>query len=166
LCVVSLGLNLTTFTSTVAHRTADIYSDELVQADYAYMGTNFSFSKYHEYVLYAERDNLRKEHLTEELIVIMSRHGYKYYTDSKIYMRDIDAVSARIDVLNEAKFFVRQPFLEKDFNHFSNQSKKGFYRELIGMSWFILMLALLFLPTSLFLLSEFGVRNLVISVGA
>jgi len=127
------------------------------------MGTNFNFNKHHEYVPYKEGDYLRKDHLTEELIAIMSRHGYEYDTNPKIYMPDIDAVRSRIDMLNEAKFFVGQPFLGKDFDHLHDQEKKGFYHQLIAMSWFILMLALLFLPASLFLLSVFGVRNLVIS---
>lgn len=163
LCVASLGLNLATFTSSIAYQTTRIYSDELVQADYAYMGTNFNFNKDHKYVPYEEGNHLREDHLTEELIAIMSRHGDGYYAGLKIYMPDIEAVRGRIDMLNEAQFFVQQPFLEKDFNHFSNQAKKGFYRELLGMSWFALMLALLFLPTLLFLLSEFGVRNLMVS---
>ncbi len=182
LCVASLALNLATFTSTIAYRTAYLYPDKTVQADYDYLNSNiidrektiyfydgeqyhldpygegksYNFSNSYTYV----DGYVADEYRTEELVGLMSRHGYQYGKNDKVYRRHIDAVKTRIDRLKEAKVFVWQPILGKDFD---NYEKRSFYHELLQMNWGVGMMMLLFLPALLFLVSAFGIRNVLIS---
>jgi len=167
-CVASLGLNLATFTSTIAYKTAFLHSDKVVQADYDYMDSNFNYNKkyYGEYTLpFWGRDSgcsgcLRDEYRTEELMFIMSRHGYDYKGDDNVLRQDISAVERSIKILKEAKVFVWQPLLGMDYK---NHEKRSFYHELLQVNWGLGMFMLFFLPTLLFSVSMFGVRNVLIS---
>ena len=70
LCVASLGLNLATFTSTVAYRTAYLYPDKTVQADYDYMHESFSYIKSDQFIPYMKDGCygcLKDEYRTEDL---------------------------------------------------------------------------------------------------
>lgn len=162
LCVASLGLNLATFTSTVAYKTSYLHSDKVVQADYDYINSNFN----HKFLApfgdsYGDCYGcLKDEYRTKDLFAMMSRHGYNYKSNSKVLRQHISAVEDRIKILKEAKVFVWQPILGKDFN---NYEKRSFYHELLQMNWGAGMFMLFFLPTLLFLVSAFGVRNVLIS---
>jgi len=159
-----------------------MYSDKTVQMDHDYLnyaivtkGTQIYYYDGDDYHL-GERSDLEsftfsesnvywgeylmEEYCTEQLVALMSRHGYQYNTDDKIYRSHINAVKNRIDRLNEAKVFVWQPILGKDFN---NHKKRSFYHELLQMNWGMGMIMLLFLPTLLFLVSAFGIRNVLVS---
>ena len=182
LCIASLGLNLATFTSTLAYRTAYLYPDKTVQADYDYLnyeirnsGKNIYYYDGGDYHLGGEYDehtyNYSKPHVywgsylmedyrTKDLLSLMRRHGYHYGEGDKIYRKHINDVRERLEVLKEAKIFVWQPILGKDFY---NYEKRSFYHELLQMNWGMGMILLLFLPTLLFLLSAFGLRNVLIS---
>ncbi len=166
LCVASLGLNLATFTSTIAYKTSYLYSDKVVQADYDYIDSNFNYKKYsRRYSSPFHSDSgchgcLKEEHRTEDLMAIMSRHGYNYKAHNDVLRRHINAVENRIEILKEAKVFVWQPFLGKNYN---NYEKRSFYHDILQVNWCTGIFMLFFLPTLLFLVSAFGLRNVLIS---
>ncbi len=189
LCIVSLGVNLTTLISTIAYRTANLYSDEILQKDYNYLnyeiiniektiysfkrdvyyydGTEYHFDPFTEEKALTYNDSkaylgafLNKEYRTDELLDILLRHGYQYDTGEEIYRSHIDAVAERVSALHAAKVFVGDPFLSKK-HRFADEV--SFYHDLMSWSWLVGMLALFFLPALLFLVSAFGIQNVLIS---
>ncbi len=160
LCVGSLGLNLVTFTATTAYQTAYLYSDKAVQTDDESL--SFHDRKYH--IIYTDLDQeayLKDEHRTSVLLATMARHGHTYTKNDKIYQKHIMEVAARVRMLKEAKVFLWQPFLGRKFKHHENRS---IYHDLFVMHWAMGGVLMLFLPTLLFLVSLFGVRNVLISI--
>lgn len=165
LCVASLGMNLATFTSSVAYRTAYLYPDKTLQADYDYLGSHISYGTRYSEVSSFQNGNschscLKEEYRTEEFMSLMSRHDFQFGAKDRVYRSHIDDIRDRLNILKEAKAFVWQPILGKNFN---NHNKKSFYHEILQINWGMGMLMLIFLPTLLFLVSAFGLRNVLIS---
>jgi len=154
LCVGSLGLNLATFTSAIAYRTAHLYSDEAVHADYEYIN-----------------DSIRGEHYNEPykreiLVNIMSSYGYQYNKSDEIYESEINAIRKDLKVLEDARVFVQKP-IRKNYFYSSNPDdyvKRSLYHRILLRHWIVLGVSLFYLPTLFFLVSRFGLRNVLISV--
>lgn len=160
LCIGSLGLNLAVFTSTIAYRTASLYSDKVVEADEEYLDERRFFDYNHSYISFDNFNILKEDYRTEELFSIMVRHGCNPVDD--IYMNDLINLSNRLEMIQAAKTFVHQPILGTDF--YNDRNKRSFYHELLQMNWGTGMFALFFLPTLLFLVSSFGVKNVLVSI--
>jgi len=160
LCVASLGLNLATFTSSIAYRTACIYSDEV--ADYDYFAVNglihtFNYGTTDERPY--ERYILKPEYVTDDLLMIMQRRGYEIDTTKAILKSHIETVGKSIKKYADANFFLQQPVTRS----FGNLSGRTAYHKVLMRHWMLVIKILFFLPTILFLISKFGIKNILIS---
>ncbi len=160
-CLLSLGMNLVVFTSAVAYRTASLYSDEVVWADYDYVYDTFGHHRYdspsggspYDYNL-----RLKDAYLTEDLSTILLCYGYDI--NKKIHRQDVNHLLDRISILKSAKKFIKQPVLGSEY---SDYEKRTFYHESLNDGWIMGIILLFFLPTLLFLLSSFGLKNVLVS---
>jgi len=163
LCVMFLGLNVVTFFSSVAYRTAQLYPAKVVQADYDYLKRNFreKDQRYGRKNDPFHQDILLKEHQTEDLLNIMARHGYPYTIMDEIYRYDVNTVYDRLIRLEYAEAYVQQPIFRKTN---SNYGEVFLYHRLIEANWVHVVVILFFLPGLWFLLSVFEIRDVLISI--
>jgi len=163
-CLLSLGLNLATFTSAVAYRTACLYSDEVLGSDTHYCHINLYNRKHtvidDEFFVYVPDTEFSSEQV-EELLIFMARHGYQFNRHDRIHNKYFRIIEDRLASLKAAKIFVQQPFLKRA--DYCNYKKRSYYHEVLNKSWSLWIIALFFLPILLFLLSVFGVKTTLIS---
>lgn len=165
LCLLSLGLNVTTFTSAVAYRTAGLYSDEVVEADFRYLHNDLETKAIvvsdDGQFLYGANMTEMSNREVEEMLEFMSRHGYQFNRNDNIRSHYIGIIKDRLLNIKLAKIFVQQPFLKRA--DYCDYKKRSSYHVLLNISWSLWIIALFFLPILLFLLSVFGVRTTLIS---
>jgi len=166
-CFVLLGLNLATFVSSVAFRTANLYPNKTALSDYNYLTEVIKIYGYDskeedaqkecQNTQYDKGEYLKMYH-SEILKGIMSRHG-RHYDGHNICQDDIDAVVSRLELIEQAENFLRVPIRTKHRRQF----EASLYHDLLEVHWFFVVLVLFLLPSILFMLSSFGIKNMLVS---
>ncbi len=164
-CIASLGLNVAALTSTIAYQTAYVATDKVLQADLEYTETYRGYRKFYDAGMGNQNmfsmGKLNEDYKTDQLLDLMERWGYTYKMDETIYENTVMEVNQKIQMVKEAKVFVWTPILASQYR---NYSKRSFFHELLRLHWTLGFMAIIFLPALLFLLSTYGMRNVLISI--
>lgn len=160
-CLLSLAVNLAIFTFSMAYRTANLYSDEVLKShrDFLSMVDDIYYTEYDfgecQSMEYDKNDYLLEIYYAQTLTNIVSLHNRYYDNKEKVCEGDIDGAIGTIKFTQQIKTFIAKPFRGENFI--------AFYHQLFNRHWITVILILFFLPTLLFLVSAFGVQNVLVS---
>ncbi len=168
-CMLSLAVNLATFTFSIAYRTANLYSDEVLKSHHDFLSTvddiyysEDNYSEECQNMHYTGEDFYIKKHYARTLTKIVSLHNPYYNDRRKVCETDVNGAVKRIWLVEQAKAFTSRPVRMDDAVSYPFIRETS-YHKLFNNYWTIVIVILFFLPALLFLVSAFGVRNVLVS---